>query len=340
MTEQDTTTRIETIAYPATWGDRYTEEDQAQTRQVIDWLNEHRHSQSWLAKVSRVNAGTLNQVIAGKYTASPTKWLAKLLDALSRQDARRDIGAVPFVETSMYQLVNAVCQRTAAYRNVGLIPGFVGTGKTACLKEYARRHPNTVLVETHPNMATGTLLRELAEALEVAAPGGRGGTNDQYFLTLVQALKDTDTLLAVDEAENLQPTALDYLRRLRDRAEVGVVLVGTEELYALIRPAHGRFDRIRSRITFWPPIVKGITREDHDALALAALEEQGEPEQALLDRLWDYAQGSARVLTEGLLPALRDYGLRQGHQLSVGLLDQVAQKVLNLKPARANREAA
>ena len=321
----------EPIAQPAQWHDRFSEQDQADTLHVIDWLNNHQKSQAWLAKVARVNAATLNQVVAGKYGASPTKWLSKLLDALSRQDARRDIGQLPFVETSMYQLVNSVCQRASAYRNVGLVHGYVGTGKTTCLKEYARRHPSTVLIESHPQMSTGTLLQVLTHALEVVPPRQ---TNDARFLALVDALKDTDILLVVDEAENLQPTALDDLRRIRDLAGIGVVLAGTEELNNLIKPAHGRFNRVRSRITFWPPIVKGITREDHDALCLAALEQTGEPEQALLDRLWDYSQGSARLLVEGLLPALRDYGLRQGHSLTVNLLDQIAQKVLNLSAAR------
>jgi len=332
--KQESTTQpsnYEPIAKPTQWHERYSEQDQEHTLQVIDWLNSHQKSQAWLAKVARVNAATLNQVIAGKYGAPPAKHLAKLLDAISRQDARRDIGQVPFVETSMYQLVNSVCQRASAYRNVGLVHGYAGTGKTTCLKEYARRHPSTALIESHPQMSTVTLLQVLTHALEVVPPRQN---KDAHFLALVDALKGTDTLLVVDEAENLHGTALDTLRRIRDLAGIGAVLAGTEELGALIKPAHGRFDRVRSRITFMPPIVKGITREDHDALCLAALEQTGEPEQALLDRLWDYSQGSARLLVEGLLPALRDYGLRQGHTLSVGLLDQIAQKVLNLSAAR------
>lgn len=336
MSDNKATQHYDAIEMPTNWHDRYSDDDRQQTEQVINWLNEHQKRQAWLAKVARVNAATLNQIIAGKYNASPSKWLSKLLDAIERQNARRDIGQVPFVETSMYQLVNSVCQRAAAYRNVGLIPGYVGTGKTTCLKEYARRHPNTVLIESHPQMSTGTLLQVLTNALEVVPPRQ---TNDSRFLALVDALKGTDTLLVVDETENLQPTALDDLRRIRDLAGIGVVLAGTEELNNLIKPAHGRFNRVRSRITFWPPIVKGITRDDHDALCLAALEQTGEPEQAILDRLWDYSQGSARLLVEGLLPALRDYGLRQGHTLSVPLLDQVAQKVLNLTAARRLQEA-
>ena len=331
QTENAQISGYEPITPPAQWHERYSEDNQSDTLRVIDWLNSHQKNQAWLAKVARVNAATLNQVIAGKYGAPPTRHLAKLLDAISRQDARRDIGQVPFVETSMYQLVNSVCQRASAYRNVGLVHGYVGTGKTTCLKEYARRHPSTVLIESHPQMSTGTLLQVLSNALEVV-PARQ--TNDARFLALVDALRGTDTLLAVDEAENLQPAALDDLRRIRDLAGIGVVLVGTEELNNLIKPAHGRFNRVRSRITFWPPIVKGITRDDHDALCLAALDQLGESDQAVLDRLWDYSQGSARLLVEGLLPALRDYGLRQGHSLSVGLLDQIAQKVLNISVAR------
>lgn len=327
--------RFDTIELPSAWSERYSDDDKASTVQVIEWLNDNQESQRWLANASRVNAATLNQIIAGKYPSSPSKQLAKLIDVTERQNTRRDIGHVPFVETSMYRLVNSVCQRAAAYCNVGLIPGYVGTGKTTCLKEYARRHPNTVLIESHPRMSTGTLLQVLCNAFEVVAPRQ---TNDARFLALVDTLKGTDTLLVVDEAENLQPTALDDLRRIRDLANIGVVLVGTEELNNLIRPAHGRFNRVRSRITFWPPMVKGITRNDHDALCEAALSHLDELTPEILDRLWDYSSGSARLLVEGLLPALRDYGLRQGHALTVPLIDTIAQKALNLTASSRPRE--
>lgn len=327
----------DTIQAPDQWAETYTDSDRQRTQQVIDWLNQHQQSQSWLAKVARVNTSTLNQIISGKYNANPSRQIEKLLETLSRQDSRQDIGRVPFVETTMYQLVNSVCQRAAAYRNVGLIPGYVGTGKTTCLKEYANRHPNTtVLVETHPRMSTSTVLQVLARELEVVPPRQ---TNDSYFLALVDALKGTDKLLVVDEAENLQPTALDDLRRIRDLAGIGVVLAGTEELSNLIGSHTGRFNRVRSRISFWPPMVKGITREDHDAICYAALQDVLDDEktaEAVVTRMWDFCQGSARQLTEGMLPALRDYGLRQGHALTVPLVDQIATKVLNLSAVRAS----
>lgn len=334
MSKKNNTT-YEPLVPPDSWHERYSDTDQAQALQIINWMNLHQKPQSWLAKLTRMNASTLNQILSGKYAASPSTWLAKLLDAIARQDARRDIGQVPFVETSMFQLVNSVCQRASAYRIVGLIIGYVGTGKTTSLKEYARRHTNTVLIESHPQIATGTVLELLTQTLEVAAARP---TNDARFMALVKALKGTDTLLVVDEAENLNTATLNILRRLRDLAGIGVVLAGTEELNNMIKPAHGQFDLVRSRATFYPPTVKGITRDDHDALCLAALGAD-DPDQALLDRLWDYSQGSARLLVEGLLPALRDYGLRQGHALSVKLLDQIAQKVLNLSATRRPQEA-
>jgi DNA transposition AAA+ family ATPase len=126
---------------------------------------------------------------------------------------------------------------------------------------------------------------------------------------------------------------LHILRRIRDVAGVGIVLVGTEKLGALISPTHGEFDQIRSRVTIWPPTVTEIKREDADALAQAALDEQGELSGEVLDALWSYSKGSARMLTENLIPSIKDFGLAKGNELNAALVAAIAKQTLNLKAA-------
>ena len=123
------------------------------------------------------------------------------------------------------------------------------------------------------------------------------------------------------------------LRRIRDKAGVGIVLAGTEKLHALIAPEHGEFDQIRSRVVFWLPVIKSIKREDADALAQAAFDMDGiaDVPDDVLDALWSYSKGSARMLVENLIPAVRDYGLKQGHALEAALVHDIAQQVLNLQ---------
>lgn len=318
------------VPAPSVWGERYSEQDKADCASVIGWLNQTRKPQSWLARISRVNAGTLNQVIKGSYPSSPSKFLAQMLEAISSQAERMTTRGVPFVETSVYRLAVSVYHRARTYQNLGVFAGFVGTGKTRSAREYARRTPNVFFVEAMRNMSASAFLDELCEQLSLTYEA-RGASKEKKFKAIVRALKGTECLIIIDEADTVSPEALHYVRRIRDQSEVGVVLQGTENLLALIKPDHGRFDQIRSRIGFWPDTVKGVTRQDADEIALSAFDDQ-ELDAATLDAMWDVHGGSARLLVEALIPAVRDYGLRKGRTLNAALVRQVSLEALRIAP--------
>ena len=142
------------------------------------------------------------------------------------------------------------------------------------------------------------------------------------------------TLLIVDEAETLTEQSLEYIRRLRDLAEIGVVLIGTERLFPLVRDPRGRFGQISSRVGFWPPVITAITQDDAKALACAAFAADGIDEQLtdeVYDALWQVCDGSARVLCEAVIPGLRDYALHRGTALTPAVIFKVSTDVLGFK---------
>lgn len=66
----------------------------------------------------------------------------------------------------------------------------------------------------------------------------------------------------------------------------------------------------------------------------AALAEAGELTDEVLDTLWAYSDGSARVLNENLIPAIRDYSMGN-LPLNSGLIEKIAAKVLFMTKPRA-----
>jgi len=310
----------------------YTAADQAQARAITAWLRDNGKSRSWMAGKLRVAGATVSTLLNGKYPASPTEHLARMAAVLQVESERISDGTPGYVEGSVHKLAFVVADRTRKAANFGVLCGHVGVGKTRSLKEYAARRPQTVLIEANPQMTAGSLLIELMEQLSVPIPAGM----DKRFQAVVKALAGTNYLLIVDEAENMSGQALHYLRRIRDKANVGVVLVGTEKLHALIKPEHGQFDQIRSRVAMWPATIQSITRDDADDMVREALREHGgaELEDAVLESLWSYCDGSARVLMESLIPALRDYGLAKGQPLTTRLVDAVAKNVLFMSAKR------
>jgi DNA transposition AAA+ family ATPase len=285
-------------------------------------------SQGILARKAAISGTTVSQVLKGKYPSDVTAHLDKLLEVIEVEDERAADGTPGYVKGSVHKLMWVVADRTRKHRSFGVVTGFVGVGKTRTCEEYKKAKSGTLLVPSSPQMTPGVLLAKMLEQLGVSAP--RGGL-DVKFEEVVRLLKGTNHLIIVDEAENCSSLALHYLRRVRDMAEVGIVLVGTEKLHALIAPQRGQFDQIRSRVAMWPKTIESISRDDADDIAREALREAfGDVPDDVLDVLWQYAKGSARVLAEALVSSIKDYAPR-GQALTTKVVDHVASKVLNMQ---------
>ena len=315
---------------PETFFAHYSDDNKAQCKQILDWLNAHEHSLSWLSKLARLDTSTFYRCVKGQYKTDPTRFLKTALDAIANQESKNSVTHIAFIKTSVSEIVWTACNRARRYSSFAVVPGYVGTGKTRSLKEYCKANENTLLVESDPGMPVTALLDELIKQLSL---GSIKSTANQHrkFSAIVEELKGTNLLLIFDEAETATPKTLHFLRRIRDKAGIGIVLSGTEELNGLIKREHGEFDQIRSRVNFWPNTINGIKREDADAIITNTFIDEGELEDEIYERLWGLCKGSMRVLVEDLIPAIRDFGLKQDHALSVDLIDTVANKVLNLK---------
>lgn len=322
------------------WPAHYSAEDVALIALIKQWMGERNYSQAALSRLARVSASSLNQILKGVYATSPTKLLVPLQSAMQHADETSGDVVSP-VETSVYRVATTSCNMARRYKNFTVFTGFVGVGKTFALKHYAATHPNTHLIEATPTMTPQSLVKLLARV--VAGSDGRGSIDDK-FSAVVDALRNTDSLLVVDEAETLTPKQLHTLRRLRDIANVGIVLCGTEHLHSLIQPLQGQFDQIRSRTGFWPKTMKCITKDDAAALVQSAFGTEDVPD-AVVERLHAYSKGSARMLSEGLIAGIKQF--RRGHALTVELVDAVAVQSLCLaslspetKPAKSLQPVA
>jgi DNA transposition AAA+ family ATPase len=287
------------------------------------WIKDRSYSQAALARLARISGSSLNQILKGVYATSPGKLLTAVESAMRHADETSG-HAVAAVETSVFRLANIACDMARRYRNFAVLSAFVGTGKTFAIKHYASNRPNTYIIEASPTMTPQSLIKKLARLVL----GLEKGSIADKFDEIISSLKNTDSLIIVDEAETLTPHQLHTIRRIRDMANIGIVLAGTEHLSGLIKPAHGQFDQIRSRVGFWPETVRGISREDAAALVQSSFGAE-EVTDEVIDRLFAYAKGSARMLVEGLVAGVKEF--RRGRALDVKLVDAVAKQALCLQ---------
>lgn len=308
----------------STYPEHYSPDDIRLVEEIKAWMAERNYKQAALARLARISSSSLSQILGGTYATPPGKLLVNVVNAMKHAEDTASDTLAP-VETSVFRVATTAFQMARRYRNFAVVSAFVGTGKTFAAKHYQRTTPNTYLIEATPTMTVQSLVKLLART--VAGYEGKGSIDDK-FRAIIDSLKNTDSLLIIDEADTLTPHVLHTLRRLRDLANIGIVLSGTEHLTGLIRPERGQFDQIRSRTGFWPETVKGITAEDAAALVQAAFGDEDISDEVVA-RLHAYCKGSARMLIEGLVAAIQQF--RNGRDLTVQLVDAVAKQALCLQ---------
>lgn len=259
-----------------------------------------------------------------------------MLGAIERDVERRaDPPDIPFVRTSVSVTMGKIIGRAHRDRDFGVLFGRVGIGKSMALAEHAATHPRvSVLVEAYPGAGAPVVMRRLVELL---APGVRRRTVADMTAAVIDALRGSDRVLLVDEADTLTGQALLHLRRVSDVAGVGVVLIGTPELLTLVFDPDGKFGQITSRIGFWPPVVERITEDDARALTDAYLTAAGDARSSLdtdvHEALWTACEGSARALRTVLRATVR-YARRHDKALTPDMVRSVERSTMGGRRVR------
>lgn len=343
----DPITRAAHQEYP----EHYTGEDRMAVRTITAMMMSARLTAVQLASLVGCSKGTVSQVLNGKLPRSPSEWLAQFKTAIEKYqgadleladwddhpaDATDPLDGA-YVETSVHRAIVAASYRARRYGGFGVVAAFVGTGKTTALKRIAESQPGVYLIEGLPAMTHSVLLDELVSQVGCpvkTASTKTGGTKAEKLRAIIGALKGKQALILLDEAETCSASTLEYLRRIRDLAGAGVVLCGTEKLMPMIRDPRGRFGQISSRVNYWPPVIKRISADDIRALAQAYMPDDVTLTDELAKAFDTACDGSARVLCEGVIPGVLDYGVNKGHELTPALVQKISRDLLGFTPAR------
>lgn len=302
----------------------YTDADRQLVQRINAWLAEPGRTGADLSRLTEIKDGTRSSILTGAYISSPTKFLQRMIDAIERVDQRNTVTAsdIPYTMTSVAALIDYVCKRTHVDRDFGIFVGKVGVGKTRALRAYAAKSQAAVLLEAFEGIDNSTFIQAL-----IAATGSVRvtGTMSMQMAGLIKALKGSDRVILVDEANWLPKRSFGALRRLSDVAEVGVVLVGTAELLPMVQDPEGRFGQISSRIGFWPPMVKQISEKDCGALVGSYCSE--ELPDAVLKAFYGCCEGSARTLKNLLKNTFR-YAQKNNAELTPALVRSINQQTM------------
>ncbi|WP_248928179.1 AAA family ATPase [Paenibacillus hamazuiensis] len=140
-------------------------------------------------------------------------------------------GISDFYPTGVAVDIVGVCEQCFNHRDIGLIVGESGIGKTTALEKYAASNPKAVYIRAHGNMTQKTLLRKMGASIGLTF---RYHDIGSMIDALIEKLASEHVVFLIDEAEYLiNPNSatpmrkLEMLRTLHDETEsFGLILCG------------------------------------------------------------------------------------------------------------------
>lgn len=267
------------------------------TREAIkEYMAETKTSQSEIARLTGLSPATISQFLKGAYAGNNEQIAYTITKVLEVETRRKETVQIPgFVPTSVSEDVLAVVKHAHDYRDIGVIYGSAGIGKTMALKQYAAETPGTVFITVNPTISNSkAILEELVEKLGKQEYGDRR----KLRRTIVSILKDSGRLVIIDEAQHLQMSALETLRSIYDECNIGLVLCGNETVYTQMRgkARAADFAQLFSRVGIRRYLNGKVDKEDVKKI----LSQEAEVSKECLDFFHDVANepGGIRMMVK------------------------------------------
>ncbi|MFJ1217029.1 AAA family ATPase [Yersinia enterocolitica] len=257
-----------------------------------DVMERRAYTQARVARAIGRNVAVVNQFLQGKYTGNAADIEERISAFISRElekEKNRRIKA-RFVTTGMAAKGLEVLAYAHYECEICVLYGAAGLGKTMLLREYASRNKDAVFIEADPGYTARTLLEELCRQLGVKVRGNIHELID----ACVRELHDSDRLLIVDEAELLPYRALEVLRRLHDKASIGIALAGMPRLLVNLKGRGGEFAQLYSRVALALNMGDTLAQEDFIQIVADLMPEACAPD--ICEALYKRSMGNARRL--------------------------------------------
>ncbi|EIS9096197.1 AAA family ATPase [Salmonella enterica] len=260
--------------------------------QLKDVMDAHGYSQGQVARAINRSSATINQYVQGKYSGDVTDLEERIANFIRRVREKQNALRIDerFVSTPTARKGLEVLAYAHQECEICVLYGAAGLGKTMILKEYARRDDTVIFIEADPGYTARTLLEELCARLRLSKNG-----NIHALIDLcVEKLKGSGRLLVIDEAELLPYRALEVVRRLHDKAGIGVVMAGMPRLIVNLKGKRGEFAQLYSRVALALDMGNALARQDFDQIAVDLMPEA--EDQKIRNALYDQSKGNARRL--------------------------------------------
>jgi DNA transposition AAA+ family ATPase len=203
--------------------------------------------QSAVAKSCGLSDATISAWIKGTYAGAIENVTAKIHNYLKLEEDRAKVETHPetVIKTEAFTKASLFCHLVATHNVIGVLTGDAGCGKTTAIKEYVKKYPNVIFIEADKGYNASVLLIEICNTLGL----DERGDLHAKLTRIVNKLKDSGRTIFVDEAEHLPYRALELIRRIYDKAGVGIALCGMPRLLKNLVGDKNYYAQLYSRVS-------------------------------------------------------------------------------------------
>ena len=210
-------------------------------------------SMSAVARACGISAAAVSTFLSGQYKGRNDR-VEKALESFVRRyrDKKATRVDLEYVDTSVAKKIHEIADMTHTDCEVGVLVGEAGVGKTFALREYARVNPDVIFIEVDFGYSALWLFKEICREVGLE----HREQLSEMTAEIIKRLGGSGRLIVVDEAEYLPHKALELLRRVHDKAGVGMLLVGLPRLIHNLRGSRGQYAQLYSRVGIYSRLEK------------------------------------------------------------------------------------
>jgi DNA transposition AAA+ family ATPase len=217
-----------------------------------------------VAKEIRVSEAALSQFLSETYNGN-NEVLCKKVKAFIQKIEKNGLPptAPGFIVTSIVKEIWYAVKYAHMNHDIALIYGDAGRGKSIALREYAVKHAGVIYRGGCNNTNTKAILEEIWKAI-----GKRNPESERYMKEgIIDELRDSGRLIIIDEANQLNHKALEAIRALHDKGNMGIVLAGNSIIYERINSRNDTlYAQVICRIGIRKHIFGKIAKSDIESL--------------------------------------------------------------------------
>jgi DNA transposition AAA+ family ATPase len=253
-------------------------------------------SQSVLAKKIGYSTAAMNTYLNNKYEGSLDEFESTIEKFLNFNTVKRGYKKVKldFRPTSVAKKLFNVARMCHFNGEIGMCFGASGLGKSTAVKEYARKNAGVIVIDPSEKVTFKVLLELIGKQIKLPCPQSGFYSHDAYMEQIIDKLNDSNQLMIIDEAENLDSSLFRVLRKIHDRCTFtfGLLFVGTTQLYRTLFCLSSKYEYVTNRISAIEAL-DVLTKEDVKMLVNQVFEDC---EDDIIESFIEKSKNNARVL--------------------------------------------